>query len=300
MFYSNLAKVCIIASLIFSSSLLAKPLNIVTITEDFASITKEIGGNKVNISALIKGSKNLHDINPKPSMVMKVKNADVLIRLGMGQDSWVDGLIQVARNKRVFQGEIGYVDASERIQKLEVPLGHIDGSMGDVHKQGNPHYWLNPENGKVIAKHVKETLVLLDPENESYYEKNYVNFVIKMDSKIGQWKQKMSGLSDMHIVTFHKIWPYFFDAFGLKSSGELEPLPGVPPTTKHLAELKETLLKKQGNKMVLSANYYPKHIGESFAKNCNTKFKYLPISVGDSNAKTYSELFDYIVEELTK
>lgn len=281
-----------------TATLLATPVKVVTVTEDFASITRSVGGDLVEVTSLVKGSRNLHNITPKPSMVIAVKNADLLVRLGMQQDAWIDGLIQVARNPNLYQGRSGYLDSSVTIQKLEVPTGKIDGSMGDVHKYGNPHYWLNPNNGIIIAEAIRDKLSLIDPENSRTYEKNFQTFKADLNQKILQWQQRLAPLSQTQFITYHKVWPYFFDAFGLTQIGELEPLPGIPPTTKHLAELKKQALSGNTSTIVLTANYYPDHVGEAFAKSIHGKHVTVPTNVGEFGISSYSGLFDYIIKEL--
>lgn len=282
------------------ANLYASPLKVVAITEDFASIAKSIGGDKVEIKSLVKGSRNLHHITPKPSMVMMMRKADLLIRLGMDQDSWIDGLIQVARNNKIFFGKKGYLDCSHEIKKREIPTTHINGSMGDVHKSGNPHYWLNPNNGKIIAREIKDRLVIIDPQNEQFYSDNYISFSRKIDLKLKEWKEKIAPYKDFQIVTYHKVWSYFFDVFGLHSIGELEPLPGIPPTSRHLMNLETTLKKIQSPKLVLAASFYPKQVGESFSKKIDAKYVSVPINVGSLGIKSYIGLFDYLVEEISK
>ena len=138
---------------------IAAPLQIVTVSTDFASIAKYIGGKHVQVTSLINGSHDLHHINPKPSMVLKLRHADLLIRVGMSQDSWVDSLIQTARNPKVFKHSPGYLDASINIPKLDVPTANVHKGHGDVHKDGNPHYWLSPKNGRLIAQAIANKLI---------------------------------------------------------------------------------------------------------------------------------------------
>ena len=193
--FFNKQRIGILACLIIigSSALSwASPIRIVSITDDFASIAKSVGGDHVLVDTLVKGSRNMHHINPKPSMVMKVKRADVIIRIGMATDSWIDSLIEVARNQRVFVGEDGYINASLRVSKLEVPTQSVDGSMGDVHIEGNPHYWLNPMNGVLIAEQIRDHLIKLDPENSNTYTKNARQFRSKIEAKMPQWKSKLA------------------------------------------------------------------------------------------------------------
>ena len=275
-------------------------LKIVTVNDDFASIAKSVGEENVVIYSLVNGSRNMHDIKPKPSMVLKLKNADILIRLGMSQDSWVDGLIHVARNSNLFPSQLGYLDASENIDKLEVPTDDIDGSQGDIHIEGNPHYWLNPKNGIVIANSIYERLIKLDPTNKAVYTKNLTEFTTKIEQKMVVWQQQLQSVETAQFLTYHAVWSYFFDAFDLNSFGTLEMFPGVPPTVTHLQSLKNKITSSSQETIVIMANFYPKTIGQSFAKNTNSPFKYLATNVGDGKVKTYTELFDYLVSEITQ
>ena len=275
-------------------------LKIVTVNGDFASIAKSVGGENVVIHSLVNGSRNMHDIKPKPSMVLKLKKADILIRLGMSQDSWVDGLIHVARNPNLFPGQLGYLDASENIDKLEVPTDDIDGSQGDVHIEGNPHYWLNPKNGIVIANSIYERLIKLDPTNKEAYTKNLTEFTAKIEQKMGGWQQRLQSVKSAQFLTYHGVWSYFFDAFDLTNTGTLELFPGVPPTVTHLQSLKNKVTSSTQETIVIMANFYPKSIGQSFAKNTDSQFKYLATNVGDDNIQTYTKLFDYLVSEITQ
>ncbi len=279
---------------------IAGTVSVVTITEDFASIAESIGYPHVKVKSLVKGSRNLHSVNPKPSMVMAVRSADLLIRLGMQQDTWIDGLIQVARNNRIFPGQPGYMDASHGIQKLEVPKKKVDGRMGDTHIHGNPHYWLDPENGKLIAGKVRDHLTRIDPKHQDVYEKNYQSFVKKIDDHLPKWKQKMASVSTYQIVTYHKVWSYLFKAFGLKSAGELELVPGVPPTTKHLWALKSKLQSQKKPVLVISANYYPEHVGKSFANEMNGTHVSIPANVGENGIESYIGLFEFLSQEMSK
>lgn len=299
MFFNKKAGLIALCVMILQQSLWAfTPIKIVAITEDFASIATSIGGEFVEVTPLIKGSRNLHHINPKPSMVLKLKQADLLIRLGMQQDSWIDSLIQVARNNALFPGNQGYLDASEGIPKLEVPSEHIDGQTGDVHAEGNPHYWLNPNNGKIIAQQITSKLCLLDPEHTEHYTQAYAKFVKELDEKIINWHLKLRPLKDVQFITYHKIWTYFFDAFELHSIGELEPHPGIPPTTKHLYTLKQKV--KDTPTLVLTASYYPSRVGKRFSDTINGPFYSLPCNVGEHGVQSYMGLFDHIIEELVQ
>lgn len=277
----------------------ASPIRIVSITDDFASIAKSVGGEHVHVQTLVKGSRNMHHINPKPSMVMKVKNADVLIRIGMSTDSWIDSLIEVARNHRVFSDQIGYIDASARISKLEVPTESIDGSMGDIHIEGNPHYWLDPTNGIIIAEQIRDHLITIDPSNSETYTNNALKFRSDIEQKMSGWVSQLDPIKDTPFITYHAVWPYFFNAFDLKGIAKIEPLPGIPPTAKHLRDLNQLAKNTSPKPIFVTANFYPKRIGDQMAKTVGSSSHHIPSNVGHGDISTYSELFDYIITEIT-
>ena len=266
------------------------PVKIVTVIEDFASIARSVGGRHVEVNTLIKGARDLHAVNPKPSMVMKLRKADMIMRLGMKQDSWVDGIIHVARNSKLFNGEIGYMDCSVGISKLEVPTQNIDGRMGDVHIQGNPHYWLSPINGKKIAIELRDRLMTMDPQNKQSYIDNTETFIALLDVSYTRWKKTLEPLASYRFITYHKVWPYFFEAFNLVSLGELEPLPGIAPTTKHILKLKDTVEDSNAQVIVLSASYFSQHQGEKFAKLLDSKFVHVPSNVGEKETPSLVSL----------
>lgn len=275
-------------------------IRIVTVNDDFSSIATSIGQELVHVESLVHGSKNMHDIQPKPSMVMALKHANMIIRLGMDQDSWLDGLIQVARNPTLFSNQMGYLDASKNIRKLEVPTHDIDGSHGDVHVDGNPHYWLNPLNGIIIAKTIRDHLVGIDPKNKAVYDANFKEFSTHISEKMVQWKEQMASMKQKKFMSYHKAWAYFYDAFELDSIGTLELVPGVPPTIKHLKNLKDTLRQQHASIIVLSANYYPASVGQAFANDTQSTFHHLYTNVGEDGIHSYTDLFDYLVREVAQ
>ncbi|MEK9727601.1 MAG: metal ABC transporter substrate-binding protein [Candidatus Margulisiibacteriota bacterium] len=278
----------------------AAKINIVAVTSDFSSIAKSIGGENVNVNSLINGSKNLHNVTPKTSMAFKLKKADLIIRLGMSQDSWVDGLIQVSKNPKLQKGQPGYLDASKRINKLEIPNGKIDGRVGDVHIEGNPHYWLNPNNGLTIAEEITKHLILIDPKNKQFYKNNEEKFKQDLSNHIIIWENKLKNLQKSSFISYHKVWSYFFDAFNLNSIGELERVPGIPPSAKHLNQLKNKVKNTSQKTIVITASYFPQKSGKIFAKQIESEFISLKTNVDFKEIKNYIELFDYLVAKLNK
>lgn len=273
----------------------ASPIKVVAITQDFASIATSIGGSQVSVTSLVKGSQDLHHVNAKPSMVVMVKEADLLIRLGMDQDSWVDDLIKKSGNRNVFQGNSGYLDASIQIPKLDVP-SKIDG-QGDIHKYGNPHYWLSPKNAKIIAQEIADQLTELDPKNATLYATNLDQFNQKIDQKTAEWRKQLAPLADTYFVTYHGEWRYFLAEFNLREAGRLEPVPGVSPTVRHMAELHQKFITYP-HRMVLAADFYDPTIVNQFAKQNDCKAVIVPANVGAPGVSTYIGLIDRVVNSL--
>ena len=273
-------------------------LNVVTVTDDFASIARVVGGEHVTVTSLVSGSHNLHAIYPRPSMVVAVKRADLIIRIGMDQDSWIDSLIQVAKNKRVLLGTPGQLDCSDGIHALDVPTSHHGGRLGDVHKEGNPHYWLDPRNGQRIAQQIRDRLTELDPDNASEYQANCDQFCQQLSDDYRRWAAQLASLKSVQWVTYHTVWSYFFEAFGLTNAGQLEPYPGISPTTRHISALTTQLKESPRPTRVIIANFYPYAVAESFAKSINTTAVQLPTNVGDDGVTTYRGLFDTIIRKL--
>lgn len=278
----------------------AKPLRIVTLTEDFGSIVTFIGGNTVSVTPLVKGSADLHQISAKPSMVISVRNADAIVRLGMDQDSWVDDLIHTARNPALFPGQRGYYDASVHIAKLDVPSGTLDGRQGDIHKYGNPHYWLDPHNGFIIASDIRDLLTRLAPENKALYDRNYAIFSTQLTEKLKLWTPVFTGLKTYQIMTYHSTWRYFLHRFGQNAVGQLEPLPGVPPTVPHLMALRKQVARSPKPPLIIMEPYHDFEIGASFARQIHGKVIVLPTNVSSPKMPTYFSFFDALAEEIKK
>lgn len=300
MFCSKFKLLIFFSFILFSTVTFSKPIKIVSITDDFAAIAKAIGGDHVKTVSLIQGSRNLHHVTPKPSMVFQMKSADILIRLGMDTDKWIDELIQVAKNSHIIPGNRGYIDASIHIDKLEVPSGKIDGLVGDVHAAGNPHYWLDPRNGIIIANTIRDTLISIDSKNKAVYDSNYNAFKTLIELKYIEWKAQLQSYVTANFISYHKVWSYFFAAFDLTSIGELERLPGIPPSAKHLMTLKKEVLSLNEPVILIGASFYPTHVVKSFADTVDAPYKILFSNVGEADIMSYDALFDYLIQEITQ
>ena len=276
-------------------------MNVVTTTSDLASIAKEIGGSLIKVKALVKGYQDPHYIQPKPSYMVKMNRADLLIYQGLELEiGWLSVLIDGARNPNIRLGQRGHLDASKNISKLEVAGGKVDRSMGDIHPYGNPHYHLNPENGLIIAKSIYDKLSELDAGNSHLYKSNLSRFQEKLKEKISAWKNRMNAYRGTQIVSYHKLWSYFARYFNLVVVDTVEAKPGIPPSTKHLSKL-TALMNRQKVKVILQANFYESTFANLVAEKTGSIVVRLPAFVGGtSDAKDYFSLFDTIIEELHK
>jgi len=294
-----LATFCAVISL--GGTLFAAPLQIVTSTAELADLTKSIGKDAVVVIPLVIKNWDIHHVEPRPSMVVSVRKADMLIRNGMSLDIWLDSVLTVARNERVMVGGDSYVDASIGVTKLDIPTGAISQAMGDVHRQGNPHYLLDPRNVLIVSKTIKDALIKKDPSHANYYQKNYEDFIANYSKKLVVWNEKIKVLKGKKAVTYHKTWVYFFKYSGVELAGTLEPVPGIPPTPGHIAKIKSRLQKGDVSYIILSP-YYSDKEAKILAKDTNIKFLSLPTSVeiGSKDYGTYTQMIDTIINDLIK
>ncbi len=291
-------KIFLILFVLCHSPLLAK-INIITASQDLRSITEFVGKDEVKVESLSNGNFDLHMIEPRPSMVFKLKKADMVVRIGLDLDMWMDSLINAAKNEKIFYGKEGYVDASVGIELMQKPQGKIDASMGDIHIFGNPHYWLNPENGKIIARNIKDGLIRLKPEKKEYFEKNYSDFCLKIDEKMKEWKSIINPLKEKKIITYHNSWVYFAKAFNMDVVANIEPKPGIPPNANHILYL-INLIKEKDVHIILVDNFYPTKAAMEIANKTKSKVIILPSSVGgEKEAKDYISLFDFIIKKIS-
>lgn len=283
--------------IIFSGNLAAK-INVVTSSWDLKSIVDFVGGDEVSVEALAPKNFDIHYIEPRPGMVIKLKKADMVVKIGLDLDMWMDALINAAKNDKLFYGKIGYVDASVGIKILDKPTGKVDASMGDIHIFGNPHYWLNPENGKIIAKNIKEGLIRIMPQRKDYFEKRYTDFCSKIDEKMTEWKSLLNKIKGENIITYHNSWVYFAQAFNFDIVANIEPKPGIPPNANHISYL-VNIIKNKGVRIILVDSFYPlKAVSEISAKT-GAKVVIVPSSVyGDEMTVDYFSLFDTIINKI--
>jgi zinc/manganese transport system substrate-binding protein len=274
-------------------------VRVVATTEDLASLAREVGGDKVTVTALAKGYQDPHFVDPKPSFILEVSRADLLIVVGRELEiGWLTPLITSSRNAKIQPGGNGYLDASTNVKILEIPTGQITRAMGDVHPQGNPHYWLDPANGRRIAQTIKDKLSQLSPADRAYFEQRYADFDKRLAAAEARWDGLMAAYKGTRVVTYHRSWPNFMERFGLNVIGYVEPKPGIPPTTSHTIDLIDEM-KKQGVKLIVVEPYFDSKTPIAISKQVGGEVMVLAPSVGGSKeASDYIALFEYDVTTL--
>jgi len=277
-------------------------VRVVTSVPTLAAIAEEIGGDKVEVEGLAKGYQDPHFVDAKPSYVLLLNKADLLLYTGLDLEiGWLPVLITGSRNSKITSiNAPGNLSSSTLIPiVLEVPTVRVDRSMGDVHPLGNPHYMLDPRNGISVAKGIADRLKEIDPENASYYDERLKDFVKRLSAKIKEWDEKLVPYKGTEVVTYHKSWVYFSDWAGFKEVGYIEPKPGIPPSPSYVAELIRKM-KEMNVKLVIAESYYPQKTPALIAEKTGASFLALPSQVGGREGiNTYFDLFDAIVGEIT-
>ena len=277
----------------------AAAIDVVATTEDLASIVKEVGGDKVKVEAIARGYQDPHFVEPKPSFILKLHGASLLVLVGRELEiGWLPPLTQQARNPKVQPGGDGYLDASQNVRILEIPTGQVTRAMGDVHPQGNPHYWLDPDNGRKIAQAVQAKLSTISPPDASYFAQRYADFERRLTEAQKKWTAAMAPYKGLKVVTYHRSWANFADKFGLDVIGYVEPKPGIPPTPSHTIDVIQEM-KRQNVKLILVEPYFDLKTPESIARSTGAVVLVMPPSVGGvKDATDYIALFDYDVNTL--
>ncbi|MFZ2324699.1 MAG: metal ABC transporter substrate-binding protein [Ignavibacteriaceae bacterium] len=280
--------------LILVQSLSFANIKVVTTTTVIYDLVKEIGKDKVSVDYIARGDQDPHFVEVLPSYMMKLRKADLLFKIGMGLEMWATQLIDGSRNNN-----LQIIDLSNEINKKEVPSFKPDASYGDVHPYGNPHYWLDPENIKIMAKEIYENLAGKDNNNADFYKKNYEDYINKLNAKITDWNKKMSKLKDDNMIFFHASWTYFADRYGLKIAGYVEPKPGISPSPSHNADLVK-LIKSNNIKVIVMENFYSDSAPKQLSELTGAKVIKVPTSVfGMQGIDSYIQMMDYIINQLS-
>src|SRR6266404_9496015 len=276
-------------------------LHIMTATTDLASLAQEVGGDRVDVESIARGYQDPHFVEAKPSFLLKLRHADLLVVVGLDLEiGWLPPLITQSGNPKIQPASAGYLDASQFAEILEKPEGPVSRAMGDVHPLGNPHYWLDPDNGRRIAKGISNRLAEMDPADAAYFQQRFQDFDKRLTAAEQNWENQMKPYRGRKAITYHLSWPNFAKHFGLDVVGYIEPRPGIPPTPSHTIELVQ-LMKRENVKLLLIEPYFdsktPNSIGSQTGAQVVTM---LPSVGGEKEVTDYFKLFDHDIALLKK
>jgi len=270
------------------TSIMFGKINVVASTTDLADIAKTIGGDRIKVISIATGKQDHHHVEVLPSYMLKVKKADIYLKVGLELDLWANQIIDGSRNRKLI-----IVNCSENIKPLEVPTTKIDASMGDIHRMGNPHYWLDPENGKIIAENITKALISADPSGREFYENNFNEFIDNINNSLTEWLQLFNNLKGKKLIYYHNSWPYFDNRFGLMAVQFIEPKPGIMPSPIHLNRLINTI-KSEDIKLIGMETYFSDKAPKFLAEKTGIKIVHLAQSVNAlPNTETYLKMIRY-------
>jgi ABC-type Zn uptake system ZnuABC Zn-binding protein ZnuA len=278
----------------------AEKLRVVASLPDLAALARAIGGDLVQADSLARGDQNPHDIEVRPSLMVKLRRADLLVVNGVGGDPWVEPLLLGAGNNRLVPGRPGYVDASRGIAILGVPAGRVDRSMGDVHPEGNPHYTLDPANAAIVTASIVEGLARVAPDRRAAFEARRREFLAALEAGVRRWQETLASFRGARLVVYHDLWPYFLRRFGLVQAATVEDRPGIPPSPAHVAGLIRRM-REEGITVLVTEPWADRRLVERIARESGARVVPLAPAVGAvPQATGYLELFDYNVKALAQ
>ena len=291
----------LLASLQVPPAQAAGKIQIVTATSDLAALAQEVGGDRVEVESIARGYQDPHFVEAKPSFLLKLRRADLLIVVGLELEiGWLPPLINQSGNPRIQVAAPGYFDASRFAEILEIPKGIVTRAEGDVHPLGNPHYWLDPANGQRIAKGIADRLSEMRPADASYFEQRYQAFTKRLQEEDQKWVAEMKPYAGRKVVTYHRSWPNFAKHFDLDVVGYVEPRPGIPPSPSHTLELIQ-MMKRENIKVIMVEPYFDLKTPKAIARDTGAQVVAIMPSVGGEKEITdYFKLFDYDIALLKK
>ena len=294
----NKIKIFILLISLLASKINGSTIRIVTTTQDLKSIAELIGGDKVEVFSIATGYQNPHFVDPKPSFIIKLSNADIFATVGLDLETgWSPQLVTSSRNPKIQKGSPGYVDASAGVSLMQIPSS-LNRGEGDIHLFGNPHYWLDPLNGKQIARNICNGLMRVSPLNKNFFESNLKLFNETIDRKIIEWTKAMAKYKGTKIIAYHNEWCYFENRFGLQIVDFLEPKPGIPPSPSQLVKIIGEIKNNQ-IKVIISSPYFTTSSSDVVAKQTGAKVLTLATSSSAfESIKNYYDLFDYNITQL--
>src|SRR3954469_1127968 len=285
-------------SLVANAATASGQLRVVATTPDLASVAREIGGNRVSVTALAKPTEDPHFVDAKPSFVVTLNRADALVEGGAELElGWLPPLLENSRNSKIAAGAPGRIVASEGIRLLEIPTS-FDRSKGDIHSLGNPHFMIDPAAAKVVARNIASHFAQLDPKNAASYNANLARFNSRIDAKLADWQKQLAPYRGAKIVTYHRDFIYFAQRFGLSIVDELEPKPGISPSPAHLAQVIGEM-KRSNARIILVQPFQNRKTAETVARQTGATVIDAPQQPGAaSNTTTWFDNMDNLVRAI--
>jgi zinc/manganese transport system substrate-binding protein len=276
----------------------ADKIRVVATIPDLKALTEEVGGKLVDVESLARGTQNAHELEIRPSLMLKLRRADLLIENGLELDSWADVAVQGANNPNIVRGASGRVDVSRGIQVLEVPSTRVDRSMGDVHPLGNPHYSLDPGMAPIVTQNILDALGRLSPDHRAEFEKNRQAFLTRLDEAMARWERVMGPLKGAKVVVYHPQWIYMLHRFGLNQAATLEDRPGIPASPAHLTRVIRQM-KEEQIKVIIVEPWNDLKLATRVADEAGAKAVVLASMVGGvKGADSYIAAIDHNVNAL--
>ena len=293
------AAVLLMAVVAFAPRAAQAKVRVVTTIETFADLARQVGGERVEAKALARGTMDPHFVESKPNLVLELNRADLLVHVGLELEiGWLPPLVLGSRNPKIQPGQPGNLDASAQIPVQDIPATKIDRSLGDIHPQGNPHYWIPPGNAAIVAREIAERLVAIDPPGAAVYKANLERFTAELGRRRLAWEKRAAPLRGMKVVTYHRSWGYVSAWLGLQEVGTVEPKPGIPAPPSHIAQL-IGLMRKDGVKVIVMESFYPRNTVELIAQKAGARALVLPSDVGAApGIADYFQLVDAVVQKL--
>ncbi len=278
----------------------ADKIRVVATTTDLKALTETVGGDLVDVDTLARGNQNAHDLEVRPSLMVKVRRADLLVMNGLELDQWAEVVVQGANNPKVIPGAPGRVDASQGILVLEVPAARVDRSMGDVHPVGNPHYTLDPGMAPTITANILEGLARVAPQHRPTFERNRKEFLGRLEQSMTRWSAMIGAYRGTRVIVDHNMWIYFLTRFGLLQGGSIEERPGIPPAPGHLTKL-IAVMKDEHIKIILSAPWSDQKLAERVAQEAGARVVLMASAVGAvKSTDSYLDMIDYNVKAVSQ
>jgi zinc/manganese transport system substrate-binding protein len=271
----------------------AAKIRVAASLNDLASIASSVGGDQVDVFSIARPTADAHRVEALPSYMVKVSRAQIYLKVGLGLDQWADAIIDGSRNSHLT-----IVDCSKGVRVLEVPTGRVDASMGDVHPNGNPHYWLDPRNGGVMAHTIAEAFARVDPAHADEFRARADAFERDAEATWQKVKETLTTVPNKTVFSYHRSWTYFADAFGLEVAGTAEPVPGIPPTARHLADLVR-IAKSRQVKLLLQEPYFSDDAGKFLGREAGVRVVLAPPSCEAATAGSYLAHFTSLAQSIS-